>query len=144
MGIVKSLLLHAILGSDVDNDSPSIGDEFDVDDISSIDEATIPDMPADFDNGDDGMGTDVDDSAIAMGGSDVSFKGFSGFIDKHKTIRVEIMGGGGMDSLEIYSKPGSNAVWASDGTCTPVCLSGHSWVKIGSHKFNVSDIMKRL
>ena len=86
--------------------------------------------------GDFGDNSDNGAYAVSFGGTP------KGFIDDHNSFSVPTMGGGPSVRLHSFTKPGSNAVWVSDGSSSPVSLTGKSWVTIGSHKFNVSDILK--
>ncbi len=145
MGLVRSIFL-SLLGFD-DPDGDSSGGLFDNDgDVEDLD---------DFDN--DSEEIENGESSSAMEDDVEGTEGFSsdhdnltfgktpeGFIDQHKTVDVKIMGNDNKGKLHILKKTGSSSIWVSDGNCRPVCLNGHVWVEVGSHRYMVSDILKKV
>lgn len=97
-----------------------------------------------YGNGFGGDGLDGGDGGIDIRGFAFQGKHFDGYVDLNKTISVPTMGGGGNDTLHVYRKHGSSTIFLSDGDCYPVPILGHVWIKVGSHKFEVSKIKSKL
>lgn len=135
----------------------SIGGDINIDgdfDLPDFDGDIIISDDFDFGNGLDlNLDLDIDGADAewysAINGdsySGLTFEGkhYDGFEDLNKTITVPVMGGGGNDTLHVYKKIGSNTIYVTDGSCYPVSISGHEWIKVGSHNFKVSNIKSKL
>lgn len=128
----------SILGGIIGNPLPDDGGDPDVDFDDGYD-------TTDYDN--DSYIVDHDNNTSLFGYSDgVSFEGkqYNGYIDENHKIVVPIMGGDSYETLYVYSKPGSNSIYVTDGFCQPVKATGNDWIKVGSHKFKVRDIKNKI